>query len=494
MRIDPEVFARQIYVSPAIATDSYKPSHRVIYPPNAEYAESYFEARKTSRGLGNQYIDTLIAFGALNYLLPQTLRQVTMGDLDEAQEHWRDHFGTDAIFGKKDWEIIVNKYGGYMPLKVDALPEGMPVPINTMLMRVRNTDSHGLVWLPNWFETELSHMWYPVTVASISRQGRDILLKWLNKTGDPSLIDFKLHDFGYRGASSRESAMVGGLAHLVNFLGSDTSAALRIGRTLYKAGGNIGYSIPATEHSTITSWGRENEALVYETVLDKYPTGLVACVSDSYNIYHACEYIWGELLRDKVLSRDGVLIIRPDSGVPRDVCLKVMEILGAKFGFTVNAKGYKVLHPKVRVIQGDGVDLDAIDDICEHLANHGWSIDNIAFGMGGGLLQKCNRDTFSFTFKMCYMAGLTPGIFGKRWERDVYKDPVDDQGKMSKRGRQVVVLNMDGEPITTTPFVAGSLPDIMRNVYLNGEFFNQDDMATIRARARVLDEKILKAA
>ena len=48
--------------------------------------------------------------------------------------------------------------------------------------------------------------------------------------------------------------------------------------------------------------------------IDIYPTGTIACVSDSYDIYNACEHIWGEALREKVMARDGTLVIRPDSG------------------------------------------------------------------------------------------------------------------------------------------------------------------------------------
>src|ERR1035441_6425617 len=98
-------------------------------------------------------------------------------------------------------------------------------------------------------------------------------------------------------------------------------------------------------------------------MLNQYPSGFVAVVSDSYDIYNACSKIWGEELHDKVLSRDGVLVIRPDSGVPVDVILKILPILAEKFGYEINAKGYKVLNPKVRIIQGDGVNIDSIQEI-----------------------------------------------------------------------------------------------------------------------------------
>jgi len=253
--------------------------------------------------------------------------------------------------------------------------------------------------------------------------------EYLEKTGDPSGIDFKLHDFGFRGVSSVESAGIGALAHLVNFLGTDTMQALVVAAKYYNQVDNVGYSIPASEHSTITSWGQEGEVKAYENMLDAYADSpLRACVSDSFDIYNACENIWGGVLKDKVLNLKGTLIIRPDSGDPKTVVLKVLDILWDKFGGKINAKGYKVLDPHVRVIQGDGVNYESINQILFAVTRHGFSIDNIAFGMGGGLLQQLDRDTQKFAFKCSSIT--TDGV-----EKDVWKDPVTDKGKASKRGR-----------------------------------------------------------
>src|SRR5262249_50197741 len=187
----------------------------------------------------------------------------------------------------------------------------------------------------------------------LSHAIRKVTLASLQRSGDPALIDFKLHDFGYRGVSSEETAGIGAAAHLINFKGTDTVAGIRMLQKFYQSTEMEGFSIPAAEHSTITAWGRENEAQAYDNMLTQFPEGLVAVVSDSYNVYEACENLWGGSLRDKVLQRQGTLVVRPDSGKPREVVLKVLEILGSKFGYETNAKGYRVLNPKIRVIQGD---------------------------------------------------------------------------------------------------------------------------------------------
>jgi nicotinamide phosphoribosyltransferase len=205
-------------------------------------------------------------------------------------------------------------------------------------------------------------------------------------------------------------------------------------------------------------------------MLDQYPEGLVAVVSDSYDVYYACEKLWGEVLKDEILNRNGTLVVRPDSGVPKDVVVKCVEILGDKIGYSVNEKGYKVLNPKIRVIQGDGVNYESIDEILENLKIHGWSADNVAFGMGGALLQKVHRDTQKFAFK-CSCATVN----GE--DRDVFKDPVTDQGKRSKKGRLKLVYE-NGKYQTKALHEDGD--DILQVVFEDGVILREIDFETVK--------------
>lgn len=263
-----------------------------------------------------------------------------------------------------------------------------------------------------------------------------VLAKYRTLTSDDPNVDFNLHDFGFRGVSSVESAGIGGAAHLVSFRGTDTMEALMVARKFYGEP-MAGFSIPAAEHSTITSWGREGELDAYLNMLQSYPTDLVAVVSDSYDIYNAVGNLWGDKLRAEVMGRNGVLVIRPDSGHPPQVVRKVLELLWEKFGGTVNSKGFKVLDPHVRVIQGDGITFSSLPIILhEACLAAGFSSENVAFGSGGGLLQQLNRDTQRCAFKCSYIEGQTHAMGDTHhWHRDVYKQPVTDAGKKSKRGR-----------------------------------------------------------
>ena len=321
---------------------------------------------------------------------------------------------------------------------------------------------------------------YAITVSTQSYQIKKDVYKFLKETADDAdaEIAFKVHDFGARGVSSQETAAIGGAAHLVNFTGSDTMAALLLHRKFYNCT-TAGFSIPAAEHSTITSWGRDNEIEAYRNMLKHFakPGKAVAVVSDSWNIYNAVEKIWGEQLKQEVIDSGATIVIRPDSGEPVEVVSKVAAILGEKFGFDVNSKGFKVIK-NVRIIQGDGVNQNSIRAILQRLKDENFSASNIAFGIGGSLLQKIDRDTLKFAYKCS--AIVTNG----EW-RDVFKQPITDSGKNSKKGRLDLVIE-DGEFQTVKLEESVALAaenSQLRTVYENGELLIDDSLDEIRKRA-----------
>jgi len=460
-----------------LLTDSYKVSHWAQYPPGTETVYSYFESR------GGKYDE--VCFFGLQYFLKRYLagEVVTKARIDEAAAYYEGHFPPGFEFNRKGWEHIVDEHKGRLPLTIKAVPEGTVVGVKNVLMTVENTDPK-CFWLTNYVETLLVQVWHAMTVCTHSREQKKVIAAYLAKTGDVGGLGFKLHDFGFRGVSSVESAGTGACAHLVNFLGTDTVAGLVVAREYYGCR-TAGFSIPASEHSTITAWGRADEAKALENMLDAYPTGLVACVSDSYDVFKACSEIWGETLRSKVLGREGTLVVRPDSGEPCATSLKCLELLYEKFGGQVNEKGYKVLDPHVRLIWGDGIDYQALCTICATLKANRWSLDNIAFGSGGGLLQKLNRDTQKCAFKC---SSITVG--GQ--DRDVFKDPVTDPGKASKRGRLALVADSEGSYVTKTACPREGVPgDVLVEVFRDGTLLVDQSFDDVRARAAIPDPSTL---
>jgi nicotinamide phosphoribosyltransferase len=437
-----------------LMTDSYKLTHAQQYPSGTQMVHSYMEARG---GFSNE----IVMFGTQYYLQTYLAGCVIEQWMIEEAEQVADlHFGRKGLFNREGWQMLLDVYQGRLPISIYATPEGTIVKQHDVLMTIENNDER-FWWLTNAIETLMLKLWYPITVATLSREIKKVILDSLELTGDPSLIDFKLHDFGYRGVSSEESAAIGGAAHLVNFKGTDTLKAVLMLRDCYDEP-MAGFSIPASEHSTITSWTRKQEVDAYDNMLSLYPEGAFACVSDSYNIFDACEKMWGGELKDKVTQRDGTVIIRPDSGDPLTVLPKVLRLLGDAFGYTVNDKGYRVLDPHVRVIWGDGINLRSVKQILEVIEMHEWSADNVAFGMGGALLQQVHRDSLQFAFKCSAIE--QDGAFV-----EVYKDPVNSPSKASKRGLQ-------------TPVGASSVNKL---VFYNGSVHNNKPLSVVRERAKV---------
>lgn len=461
-------------INPILNTDGYKPSHWLQHPPGMTHSFCYLESR------GGLFHRTLF-FGLQAILKEALLDPITLGDILEAKDFF-DHYGVP--FNEAGWMRLLQKHDGFLPLEIRAVAEGSIVPTSNALMTVVNTDPE-FFWLPGHVETLLMRLWYPITVATLSQHIRETILQFLKLTAeDPeNEILFKLHDFGARGVSSYDSAVLGGMAHLVNFRGSDTIAAAIGLRDYY--GQNFGWarSIPAAEHSTITSWGRENEIDAYRNMLERFahPGAAVAIVSDSYDLYGAIENIWGGALRQQVVESGAAVIIRPDSGDPEEVVSRTLKLLADKFGTEENSKGYKLLR-NVRVIQGDGVDHETIRKILNRMISEGFSASNISFGMGGALLQKVDRDTLKFAYK-CSAAKVDGA-----W-RDVYKDPVTDKGKRSKCGLLGLErLEKDAPYYRTVPLdpetmTSANCDNLLEIVFQNGKLLRDDSFAQIVARA-----------
>ncbi len=454
-------------------TDSYKTSHFKQYPKDTEYVSSYIESRGGAYG-------SIIFFGLQAFIKEYLLKPITVKDIETAEEILNAH---GLPFFREGWEYIIKQHQGFLPIKIEAVDEGLVVPVHNVLLQVRNTDPR-CFWLTSYMETALLRaIWYPVTVASISWQAKQIIRWAMQSTGsNMDTLPFKLHDFGARGVSSQESAALGGMAHLVNFAGTDTIAAVLAAKHYYNAD-MAGFSIPAMEHATVTSWGKDDEIQSFANMIDQFGEkgGILACVSDSYNIFYAVEHIWCGALLDKVKQSGSTVVIRPDSGDPEAVILRCLSILEEKLEKEIitNEQGYKVLPSYFRLIQGDGVNLEAIKSILSTMKHHGWAADNIGFGMGASLLQKVNRDIFKFAMKCS-------AIYRNGTWSDVYKDPITDRGKTSKKGVLALIKDQNNNFKTIQEDTLGQQENYLKPIYENGKLLKEVDFDTIKARSSVI--------
>lgn len=463
---------RALVINPLRLSDSYKDGHIWQYPTGTSEVYEYYEAR------GGEY-PYQVLFG-LQYILESKLegRFFTAKDLAAEYEDSQEHFYRGYPYPREAWEYIHAKYNGKLPVEIKAVKEGIPIPIKNVMLSIRSTDAL-CAWLPGWLESVIQQVWYPSTVCTKSRMVKELFKEFLDRTADSyATLPFQLHDFGFRGVSSVETAALMAASHLVNFYGTDTKCGMDLLHQFYRTPRVSGYSVAASEHSTMTTWEREGEADAVNNLLDKFPTGIVSIVGDSYDIYNFARNIVGDRFRDRIRARSGKVVLRPDSGDPNVVVPRVLDILAEQFGVRENSRGYKVLPPCIGVIQGDGMDYYSIRQLLSILEAGHWSAENIVVGMGGGLGQKINRDTQKVAIKCSYAK-----INGR--DVQVYKDPVTDQGKKSKKGKQALLADTEGG-YHTMSYTGDAYPfDLLETVFLNGEVTRMQTLEEIRNLAAV---------
>ena len=451
--------------------DSYKYSHHLQTPPNTEFITSYGLAR----GHDDPDYTINIPFGMQMALKKFFLTPITMEMVEEAKELIEMH---GEPFNYEGWKSIVEDLDGKLPLSIESVPEGTPIPVGHVMYQITNT-LPGFAWLVSFVETVLIRDggWYPTTVATNSWTIKQFMKEYHDKSGSVQGVDFKLHDFGCRGVNTNEGAEVGGLAHLINFMGTDTVPALVNGRRYYHEP-CAGFSIIASEHSTITPWLEANENKAHANMVSLIkPGSIVASVIDSFDAYRTAREIIGGELKEAIKNSGGTFVARPDSGDPTTVPIEIIEILMEQFGFTTNDKGYRTLPDYIRVIQGDGINKDSIKVILANLDKAKMTLDNLAFGMGGALLQGVNRDTLQFAMKANNIV-----IAGKR--TDVWKRPVTDSSKASHAGEQALVFDAYTKTYETVrKDELGDRENVLREVYRNGELLIDETFATIRERS-----------
>lgn len=414
-----------------LATDVYKMGHMEQYPPGTTRIYSYLLARSDKK------MPATLFYG-LQYFLKLLEQRPTDAMMGEFLDYRRSILGMDAP------KSIVDKLKaladlGYFPLHIKAVPEGTSVPVRNVLMTITNTRPE-FHWVVGFFESLLLKVWNTCTVASYSKKLADLCRKFAAETCDnEGHLPFQVHDFGYRGCSSDETAALSGSAHLINFLGTDTIKAVKLVKDTYGCAEPVGLSVPATEHSVMCAYGQQREFEAFERMLELYPKGIVSIVSDTYDLWNVLSN-FAPRLKARINDRDGRVVFRPDSGdPPKVICgdpdaqygsnewLGALQLLDRTFGHTVNAKGFKVLNPKVGLIYGDGMFFERFERVLGMMKEMGYASSNLVIGIGGILLQQHNRDDQGYAIKATFAE-----VNGEM--RELMKDPVTDTKKRSHKG------------------------------------------------------------
>jgi len=474
-------------------SDSYKYSHFSQYPSNTVNMYDYAEARSTKK------FSQIVFFG-LQYILREYFtKPITIEELNEAEEYADFH---GIPFNRKAWEKIIHTYKGKLPIIIKAIPEGTIIPNQMVLFTMEcSVNDKEVFWVVSWLETILMKVWYPCTVATRSFYIKQMLMEYAKKTQEVPFVDYSLHNFGDRGSSSVETAAIGGISQLTSFMGTDNFNSIKMVKEFYNVEdiGTIGHSIPATEHSTVTSWGRENEFDMVMNHIEKYKNSpLIACVADSYDYFNFVNEVTKSIFKEKIESETyPIFVIRPDSGNPAEIIPKTLEIMEKNnVNFTINSKGYKVFN-KYRIIWGDGINMENMKVMLNILVKNKYSTENIAFGMGGALMQgnentSNNRDTMGFAIKCSNitMEEIIPSGNSdysstiEYIDREVFKDPKTASDKKSKKGKITTYFNIE----TNKYFVdkidkyktEGKIIEVLKEVFRDGVFTREYTFEEVR--------------
>jgi nicotinamide phosphoribosyltransferase len=519
-------------INPIMLIDMYKTDHRRQYPDGTTLVYSNFTPRK-SRIPG---INEVLFFGMQYIILKFLIEDFSLWFerdkeyvVKEYKRRMDNALGKDAV--PVDHIEALHDLQ-YLPLEIKAVPEGTLVPIGVPVFTIKNTRPE-FFWLVNYLESALSNkMWKPITSATIALQYRKLFeVLYEHTVGDIppngiSPVMWQGHDFSYRGMSGTEDAVTSGAGHLLSFYGTDTVAAIDFLEEYYGADSDkeiVGGSVPATEHSVMCMGSKEGELETFRRLIcDLYPSGIVSIVSDTWDYWQVITEFLPTLKVD-IISRDGKVVIRPDSGDPyRIICgyfpeeyietdgsfylknsdgsinmkmkLTEAEIKGTiqcmwdVFGGTTTARGYKILNDSIGLIYGDSITLQRQQLILQGLMRKGFASTNVVLGIGSFTYEYQTRDTFGFAMKATYGEieeqddyGYGTGIVTGR---EIFKDPKTDDGtKKSAKGLLCVMRNEDGNIVLkdqcTWEEEQGGL---LETVFLDGKLTKFTTLSEIRNR------------
>jgi nicotinamide phosphoribosyltransferase len=481
----------------SLLCDFYKISHRPQYPSGTQIIYSTWTPRSNKH---YPPCDKAVVFGpqgfSKKYLIDYFNDNFFDRPVTEVVDEYRRVIQYALGVSNPDAQHIIDLHElGYLPVEVNALAEGTRVPMRVPVLTIHNTDPR-FFWVTNYLETLIScEMWGPSTSATIADRYRRILDKYaLETAGSTDFVPFQGHDFSFRGMFGLEAAILSGAGHLTSFVGTDTIPAIPYLEHYYNANIEkelVGTSIPATEHSVMCAGGDgEGEYETYKRLITEvYPNGFISIVSDTWDLWNTITDILPRL-KDQIMSRDGKVVIRPDSGDPvKIVCgdpdaneerryKGVVELLWEIFGGTINELGYRELDPHIGCIYGDAITPERCSEICNILKLKGFASTNMVYGIGSYTYQYNTRDTFGYAMKstMCKINGS-----GKK----IYKDPVTDDGTKKSQTGCVVVQEVNGELVVIDGLdFDHKICNRMRSIFKNGQLLVDDTLSDIRARLR----------
>lgn len=443
--------------NPIFYIDFYKVGHVDQYPDGTKQLWVNFTPRSTRVEGSKGVIFAGLQLFIEEVLINQFNRNFFQRPWDEIEQEYVSviHNTLGLEHPRTDHIKALHELGRF-PIDIYALPEGTFVPFGVPAMVLTNNDPR-FFWLPNYLETMMSNYLWPVcTSATTAKDYRTIFLKAAKRANeqDYGFVDWMGHDFSYRGLMGTDAAILSGIGHLMSFNGTDTIPTILAANRYYNAGLNCGGSVPATEHSVMCAGGKDTEFETFKRLITKtYPTGIVSIVSDTWDLWKVLtNYV--PRLKNEIHSRQGKVVIRPDSGDPVKILtgdpdapfssnerIGALRLLYEALGGVWDSKGgNKTKINNAGLIYGDSITKQRAEEILERADEQGFSPYNFVFGIGSYTYQYVTRDTYNFAFKATAVRREN-GIV-----EEIFKDPVTDNAhKKSHRGIPVARRNRMGD-------------------------------------------------
>uniref|UniRef100_A0AB39AJQ9 Nicotinamide phosphoribosyltransferase n=1 Tax=Vibrio phage P018-4 TaxID=3229728 RepID=A0AB39AJQ9_9CAUD len=517
-------------------TDFYKMFHKSAYHPDITKVYSNYTSRNGR--LSNVKDNKEVVFVGLQYFIKDVLIKEwneTFFNLPKYAAIRSIKRITDSCLGfdydASHFEELHDL--GYLPLEIKALPEGVSVPYGVPPVTFVNTVD-GFQWLSNYIETSFStENWLIQTSATTAREYLRNTIGAFDRAGLPhDLVPFMCHDFSMRGMGGRHAAAMSGFGHLCSFAGTDTIPAILFAEKYYNANVEnelVGASVPATEHSTATSYitsmaeekgitKLEAEVEYVRYLMGKVPTGILSHVSDSFDFWKfVSEGL--PMLKDDILKRDGKLVVRPDSGDPVRVLTGytedeveyndktkswykkpyddsmfdsdgiyeaesvsewevkgLIECLGDIFGTTESPTGLKLLHDNIGAIYGDSITLERQKEIIKRLEAKGYAA-MVVLGIGSYSYQYVTRDTHGSAVKATWVEKAGKGV-------DVFKDPKTDSKKKSAKGLLRIERENGKYMVYDQQTPEQEKQGLLETVFKDGKLIRETSLSEIRERVK----------
>lgn len=484
-------------INPMLLCDYYKTTHMAQFPEGTTELTSYFTPRMSRlNGVNGVVVFGLQAF-CKEYLIDYFNKHFFGRPLNEVADEYNHVLENTLGFSNYEIGKIAQLHRlGYLPVQINALPEGSICPIHVPFMEMKNTHPK-FAWVPQFLESFISaELWHPMVSATVGVLYRDIVDRYYAETVSDDVSRARaLGDFSFRGQESMQSAVKSSAGWCLSFLNTATVPAIPYLERNYLCDcsvEDVAFGAVSTEHSVMCSNYAVDgdEITMLRRLLNVlYPHSSFSVVSDSYDYWNLVDNILPQI-HDDIMAHDGCMLIRGDSGDPVEVVTKTVFKLWDQFGGTVNEKGYKVLDPHIKAIYGDSITVQRCEKIYQILKENGFACNNVTLGVGSfsmqcieqdGILKPFTRDTFGMAIK------ATHGIINGK-SVPIFKDPVTDTDHFKKSLKGLCVVEED--PMTLelkcmdnlTPEEQKERSDLnmLRPVFRNGQMLRQQTLSEIR--------------